>query len=65
MLISVFLVNIWNFYKKKRSHVKNASRIDVSSLMIIFTIPTDAKLFYDDVLLQTTNQDNAFNEDEQ
>lgn len=51
----------------KKSHVKDAKRIDVSGLMKFFTIPPDAKEFYDDVLLQTqtTNQDDGLNEDEE
>lgn len=46
----------------KKSHVKDAKRIDVSSLMKFFTIPLE---FYDDVLLHIVNQDNILNEDEQ
>lgn len=49
----------------KKSHVKDAKRIDVSSLMKFFTIPPDAKQFYDDVLLQTSNQDNILNDNEE
>jgi len=51
----------------KKSHVKDAKRIDVPGLMKFFTIPSDAKQFYDDVLLQTqtTNQDDGLNEDEE
>jgi len=30
-----------------------------------FSKPSDAKQFYDDVLLQATYQDNAFNKDEE
>jgi len=49
----------------KKSHVKDAKRTDVSRLMKFLIIPSDAKQFYDDVLLQATYQDKDFNENEE
>lgn len=57
----------------KKSHINDAKRKDVASLMKFFTIPPDAKDFYEDVMKTTNTQiddeleyfDTLYDEDDQ